>query len=49
MLSLGHTMKHDSELLNLHIEPLTSVSLTGEFSPNFDLKNMILTYTKDVS
>ncbi len=26
-----------------------SVSLTGEFSPNFDLKNMISTYTKDFS
>ncbi len=24
-----------------------SVSFTGEFSPNFDLKNMISTYTKD--
>jgi hypothetical protein len=22
---------------------------TGEFSPNFDLKNMISTYTKDLS
>jgi hypothetical protein len=27
----------------------TSVSFHGKFSPNFDLKNMILTYTKDFS
>jgi hypothetical protein len=26
-----------------------SVSCGGEFSPNFDLKNMISTYTKDFS
>jgi hypothetical protein len=26
-----------------------SVSLTDEFSPNFDLKNMISTYIKDFS
>jgi hypothetical protein len=26
-----------------------SVSFTGEFSPNFDLKNLISTYTKDFS
>jgi hypothetical protein len=24
---------------------MASVSFTGEFSPNFDLKNMVLTYT----
>jgi hypothetical protein len=28
---------------------LASVSCTGDFSPNFDLKNMISTYTKDFS
>jgi hypothetical protein len=28
---------------------LASVFCTGEFSPNFDLKNMISTYTKDFS
>jgi hypothetical protein len=27
----------------------SSVSFTGEFSPNFDLKNMISPYTKDFS
>jgi hypothetical protein len=26
-----------------------SVSFTGKFLPNFDLKNIILTYTKDFS
>jgi hypothetical protein len=26
---------------------MTSVSFTGKFSPNFDLKNMVLTYTKE--
>ncbi len=26
-----------------------SVSFTGEFAPNFHLKDMILTYTKDFS
>jgi len=25
------------------------ISFTGEFSPNFDLKNMISTYTNDFS
>jgi len=29
--------------------PLFSDSITGEFSPNFTLKNMISTYTKDFS
>jgi hypothetical protein len=29
--------------------PPPTVSATGEFSPNFDLKNMISTYTKDFS
>jgi len=29
--------------------PQGSVSFTGEFSPNFDLKNMISTSTKDFS
>jgi hypothetical protein len=28
---------------------LASVSFTGEFSPNFDLKNMNSTYTKEFS
>jgi hypothetical protein len=30
-------------------QPTLSVYFTGEFSPNFDLKNMISTYTKDFS
>jgi hypothetical protein len=30
-------------------EGLTGVSLTGKFLPNFDLKNMISTCTKDFS
>jgi hypothetical protein len=28
---------------------LWSISFIGEFLPNFDLKNMISTYTKDFS
>jgi hypothetical protein len=26
---------------------MTSVSFTGKFSPNFELKNMVSTYTKE--
>ncbi len=42
----GHSYdphKVQCEVLNI----LPSVSLTYEFWPNFDLKNMISTYTKD--
>jgi hypothetical protein len=35
-------------MINQGVIELASVSFTGEFSPNFDLKNMNSTYTKDL-
>jgi hypothetical protein len=37
-----------NQLFIMHAD-LIRVSFTGEFLPNLDLRNMILTYTKDFS
>jgi hypothetical protein len=40
---------HSQALHACHTLPGSSVCLLGKLLPNFDLKNMILTYSKDFS